>query len=62
MSEVKQCRGSENIANDFYLLLKDILINRDQLEAKRINSYNLVRAKYNIESVGKKWRDVINQV
>ena len=62
LSEVKQCRGSENIANDFYLLLKDILINRDQLEAKRINSYNLVRAKYNIESVGKKWRDVINQV
>ena len=62
LNQIKESRNDKDVAIDFYLTLKNILNNRNQLEIKRLNSFNSVRRNFNIDSIGEKWESVLNQI
>jgi glycosyltransferase involved in cell wall biosynthesis len=62
LNQIKESKSDKDVATDFYLTLKNILDNRNQLEIKRLNSFNSVRSNFNIDSIGEKWENVLNQI
>lgn len=62
LNQIKESKSDKDVATDFYLTLKNILENRNQLEIKRLNSFNSVRSNFNIDSIGEKWENVLNQI
>lgn len=62
LKEIKYFRQQGEVISDFYLCLKNILNDKELLEIKRQNAFYGVRANYNINSLGKKWVEVISNL
>jgi hypothetical protein len=62
ISEVKKVRPVDDISFDFYLTLKRILDRSNEIEVKRKNAFNLMRSELCIETLGKDWGTLINQL
>ncbi|MRX48663.1 glycosyltransferase family protein [Pedobacter puniceum] len=62
IDRIKKERDKLEIANEFYLHLKEIINERELLEMKRLNAFNGVRVKHNIEILSEKWSEILNNV
>ena len=62
LKSVQESKDKNDLVIEFYNTLKSIHSNFEQLEIKRINAFRSIRNKYDIDSIGKKWVEVINQV
>lgn len=55
-------RELQLIANDFYVSLKQFVLERDYLEEKRANAFRRVRENYSIEELSYKWKFVLERI
>ncbi len=62
LDQINKSRSESDIANDFYNTLKSILENREEIEIKRLNSFNAMRRDFNLETLGLKWANAIKQI
>jgi hypothetical protein len=62
LKSVQESKNKNDLVVEFYNTLKSIHSNFKQLEIKRMNAFNSIRNKYDIDSIGKKWVEVINQL
>jgi hypothetical protein len=62
LKEIKSFKNKDEIISDFYLCLKSILKDKELLETKRHNAFYGVRSNFNINSLSKKWEEVISNI
>lgn len=62
LGNLQKKKGVNDISEDFYNKLKDIIENRDKLFRKRKNAFYAVREKYNIAELSKKWAEIIGTI
>jgi hypothetical protein len=62
LDNIKDKRNINDIAMDFYKLIKQILNDRVNLDEKKENAFHGVRKHYNIHTLSKKWNEIIQDV
>ncbi len=55
-------KSHNEISKAFYYKIRNILSNNEELFIKRENAYNVVRSKYNINSLRANWTSLINEI
>ena len=62
LDHIRQMAPQQEIANHFYLTMQSILNNRLMLEDKRRNAFYGVRKHYGIESLSRKWSELLHDL